>query len=285
MRVIEPSQLKRSSIKKKRSKKAPLLAVLLLLVLAGLAIWRLVEPKPIQPENTTQVANSELSEKPALTEEKKKTTFKNFTNQEFVAFYSNFAYPNTAEITLPPAITGNAEADLRIRTLAEERGYKLRSAPISKPIALENGMFVQQKAAQPYKDMIAAAQKEGLNITMTAAFRSVDEQKQLFLERLAPSPASIAAGTADAAVLETLKSTAPPGYSRHHNGFTIDIACGNIGLYGFLDTPCFTWLAKDNFKNAKEYGWIPSYPDGVNSVGPEPEPWEYVWVGRDSLLE
>jgi LAS superfamily LD-carboxypeptidase LdcB len=284
VRVIEPSQLKRTSIKKKRSKKLPLF-VLLLVAGLGVGGWFYIQPKPItsQPaqQNNAEAVPTALPNQ----ETKLRTTLKTFTNQEFVNFYSTFAYPNTAEITIAPFITGNADADARIQNLAEERGYKLRSAPVSPPVAFIDGLYVQQKAAQPYLDMIAAAKAEGLPITITAAFRSVEEQRQLFLERLGAPVASIAAGTADDAVLETLKTTAPPGYSRHHNGFTVDIACGSVGLYGFLDTPCFSWLAKDNFKNAKEFGWIPSYPDGVNSVGPEPEPWEYVWVGRDSLLE
>ncbi len=284
MRVIEPSQLKRRSIKKKRSKKLPLL-LLLLAVGGGVVLWRTFEPKPLENQTNTELTKQEAVAATPAPSEPVRTKIRTFTNQEFVAFYSSFAYPNTAEITVPPIITGNANADNRIRTLAEERGYKLRSAPVSQPVSFENGMLIQQKALQPLRDLIAAAKKEGLNLQVTSAFRSIEEQKTLFVERITAPVASIAAGTADTSVDETLKATAPPGYSRHHNGFTVDFACDGIGLYGFLNTACFGWLSKDNFKVAKEFGWIPSYPDGVNSVGPEPEPWEYVWVGRDSLLE
>lgn len=281
MRVIEPSQLKRRSIKKKRSKK-PFFIVLVIAALFTLG-WFKVLPKKVEKRidsPTTKQNTASDSQATAI-----KTTLRIFSNAQFVSFYSSFAYPNTSEITTPPVITGNPEADKHIQALAELRGYKLRSAPIVSPVPVIGGYELQQKAQQPLQDLVLAAKKDGMNITLTAAFRSVDEQRELFLSRLAAKPADIASGAADASVNETLKVTAPPGYSRHHNGFTIDIACGDVGGLALLDTPCYAWLSSDNFKNAKEFGWIPSYPDGATSVGPEPEPWELVWVGRESLLE
>jgi len=284
VRVIEPNQLQRRSIKKK--KQSPVVFVVVFLVVALLyGAWVMAGPKKID-SNTNVVTNSVGTPKTDVPiDPVKKTTLRQFTNKQFVEFYSNFAYPNTAEIVIPPVITGNAEADIKIQALAEERGYKLRSAPISGPIKTVSDYYIQQKAAQSLTDMFAEGKKQNLTFTLTAAFRSVDEQRDLFLERLNASYSDIAAGKADAQVNETLKVTAPPGYSRHHNGFTIDIACGDIGGLALLQTTCYTWLSKDNFKNAKEFGWIPSYPDGATSVGPEPEPWELVWVGRDALLE
>lgn len=283
MRVIEPNQLHRRSIKKKKRSPAPLFVVFLAVVMSFIA-WQLVKPEKLETKSNA-VSTTAPGNKQAISEPAKKNTLRTFTNQQFVDFYSNFAYPNTSEIVVAPIITGNAEVDKRIQTLAEARGYKLRSAPISSPVAALQGFFVQQKASASLTDLFAAGKKQNLTFTLTAAFRSIDEQRELFLERLGASYTDIAAGKADASVTETLKITAPPGYSRHHNGFTIDIACGDIGGLALLQTTCYSWLSKDNFKNAKEFGWIPSYPDGATSVGPEPEPWELVWVGRDALLE
>ncbi len=284
MRVIEPSQLKRSSIKKKKSHKR-LFFIIALVVIVLAIVWQQVNPKKVDLKTNQQASALNSNTKNQFNEQPKKNRLRFFSNQQFVAFYESFAYPNTSEISSPPIITGNTEADKHIQTLAEARGYKLRSAPISNPIKATDGMLIQQKAQQPLADLFTAAKKAGHTLTLVAAFRSVDDQRDLFVGRLAVKPADIAAGLADASVSETLKTTAPPGYSRHHNGFTIDIACGNVGGYSFLDTDCFAWLSKDNFKMAKEYGWIPSYPDGASSVGPEPEPWEYVWVSREALLE
>ena len=281
MRVIEPQQLHRRSSKKKRRPYVFFLFICLFGI-AGYLLVISIKPKKVEPRSRA-VQSSQVTVKEATTTPK--NTFKQLTNEEFVSLYSSFAYPNTVDIVTPPVITNSPEADIRIRQLAETRGYRLRSAPIVRPVQIADGYLLQQKASQPLQDLITAAKAENLQITITAAFRSIDEQRSLFNARLSVSAADIAAGKVDAAVIDTLKTTAPPGYSRHHNGFTVDVACGSVGLYAFLDTPCFKWLSKDNFKIAKEFGWIPSYPGGINSSGPEPEPWEYVWVGRDALLE
>jgi LAS superfamily LD-carboxypeptidase LdcB len=281
VRVIEPVEMKRRSIKKKKRSRKPFWLLLLLAAIAG-AGWYYIQPEklsPTSPEPNREQQKAEASTAPA------RSKMRTFTNEQFVSFYSSFAYPNTDEITSPPVITGNAAADARIRMIAEKRGYKLRSVPVSSPEMLPDGYELQQKALQPLVDMQAAARRAGYTLELTAAFRSIETQRELFLSRLSASPAAIADGTADDAVNQTLTITAPPGYSRHHNGFTVDFSCGTVGGVAFLNSSCYAWMSKDNFANAKNYGWIPSYPEGAHATGPEPEPWEFVWVGRSSLLE
>ncbi len=95
----------------------------------------------------------------------------------------------------------------------------------------------------------------------------------------------IISGESDKEINDILITRSIPGYSKHHTGYTIDIGCGNYLLdYSFADTECFDWLAVNNYENAKRFGFIPSYPENSGKQGPEPEPWEYVWVGEDVLL-
>lgn len=71
--------------------------------------------------------------------------------------------------------------------------------------------------------------------------------------------------------------------SKHHGGYAIDFRYPD-GIYGsFRWSPGIAWLAKDNFAAAKRNGFIPSYPDDVGDQGPNPEPWEFVWVGADLI--
>ena len=276
--------MQRRSIKKKKRSKKPLLFLLVVLVVAGGGIWYVIQPEklssPLSTDKKVPQTKAAIIEAPTG-----RTKMRTFSNEQFVTFYNTFAYPNTVEITELPPITGNAAADIRIRSIAEKRGYKLRSVPISSPEKLDEGFELQQKAVEPLLAMQAAAKKAGYTLSLTAAFRSVEYQRQLFVDRLSASAEAIAAGTADAAVNTTLERTAPPGYSRHHNGFTVDFSCGAVGGESFLATGCYEWLSKNNFENAKNFGWIPSYPEGTHVTGPEPEAWEFVWVGRESLLE
>jgi LAS superfamily LD-carboxypeptidase LdcB len=99
------------------------------------------------------------------------------------------------------------------------------------------------------------------------------------------TPEQVAAGSVDQQVTDLLKITAIPGFSRHHTGYTVDISCeSNKGVI-FENTTCFRWLSQNNYQHAKESGWIPSYPPGAGDQGPNPEAWEYVWVGTPALYE
>jgi len=218
--------------------------------------------------------------------------FKFFTGDQFQRLYESLIFPNTQAISQAPEITGNEAVDLRIRTIAESRGYSLRSIPILPIIKtsspnLSGEDLLQPKASSGWRVLSEMAKKEGVPIRLNSAYRSIEYQRNLFLARLRANGgdnAGIAAGQADDAVVRTLHMTAPPGYSRHHTGYTIDLACENSGT-SFEKSMCFNWLSANNYDKAKRAGWVPSYPDGAPEQGPEPEPWEYVWVGLNQVTE
>lgn len=225
---------------------------------------------------------------PASTQEQpKKGILKTFSGAQFRQLYDSIAYPNSEYISEKSPITANPKADERIRQLAENRGYKKRSAPVAYNFKeVSRGMLLQERAAGDWLALQKAAKSDGMHLTLTAAYRSADEQKKIFLNRLGSIPlADIAAHKADPIISNLLKTTAIPGYSRHHTGYTVDIACQNDPNVIFENSACFGWLSTDNYKNAKKYGWIPSYPDGAGRQGPDPEAWEYVWVGKDAVTE
>jgi LAS superfamily LD-carboxypeptidase LdcB len=97
----------------------------------------------------------------------------------------------------------------------------------------------------------------------------------------------IARGDADDVVDLVLQTSSIPGYSKHHTGYAMDWAdlTSGKGFTDFVETPAHRWLAKDNYHNAKRFGFIPSYPPGASQQGPDPETWEYVWVGVERLKE
>lgn len=221
------------------------------------------------------------------TESKHSGKFKTFSGKQFEELYNSFAYPNTRRINENTPITGNLEADARIRRLAKDRGYMLRSAPVTDTfVEIQKGMLLQQRAAADWKDLEQHARDENIRISLAAAYRSAEDQKNIFLSRLNQMGISIqgiASGNADAAIDLLLSRTALPGYSRHHTGYTVDMACDSQPEVRFENSICFKWLAKNNYLNAKRSGWIPSYPPGAGKQGPDPESWEYVWVGVNAL--
>lgn len=218
---------------------------------------------------------------------------KNFSNDEFKQLYESLALPNTELIASPPSITGNIDADLRIRQVAESRGYKLRSLPVmpivkTNVVGLEEDDLLQPKAFEAWQKLSKAAKQQGVPLTLNSGYRSIDWQRSFFnaqLQARGLSVLSIGSGQADDAIADVMNVVAPPGYSRHHTGYTVDVICNDGTGRSFEYTACFDWLKSDNYKNAKEHGWIPSYPEGVKKQGPEPEPWEYVWVGTGATHE
>ena len=75
-------------------------------------------------------------------------------------------------------------------------------------------------------------------------------------------------------------------HKKHHSGFAVDFGCGNDYLvYEFASTDCYAWMSKNNFENTKKHGFIPSYPTDAANQGPDPEPWEFVWVPVERIRE
>ncbi len=287
MRIIEPKHLREHHRERKPQKKRwPLLVIALIL---GVAIWQIVRIK-FDAKPSASKSDSTQSHEPVnnTAVETKPRRLKTFTSEEFRNLYNTAAYPNTVEITSAPPISGNSAADQRIQALAFRRGYRLRSAPVAPLSQTPEGFQLQEKAVQPWQELKTAAAKDGVPLGLTSAFRSVEEQRLLFMQRLnatGASPAEIAAGESEPAVAQILNTTSIPGASRHHTGYTVDLKCTNQESRFFENTPCFTWLSKNNYENAKKFGWIPSYPSGTAEQGPEPEAWEYVWVGVDILID
>ena len=292
MRVVDHYSILEKNNTKAKRKKIGAVAISGLLVIGALLLVFLVRGDNSSEEevasNVQKVSSTTSNGVNGTTTTKPVNDF--YTGEQFQELYESLAFPNTQLLVESPEITGNKDTDKRIITIAESRGYELRSVPIFPIIKtneprLDTDDLLQPKAYSAWQKLQKQAEKDGIGLELNSGYRSVDAQRELFLQRLAAAGASttaIANGSADKLVSKVLTLAAPPGYSRHHTGYTIDLFCtGSTGL--FEDSKCFTWLSDDNYANAKESGWAPSYPDGVDDQGPEPEAWEYVWVGEDNV--
>lgn len=211
----------------------------------------------------------------------------------FKVLFDETNLADTRNIDNRPAIFGDAEADAKIQSLAETRGYILRSEYTGETQAV-NGFPVASQIVDDWEALEAAAEAAGHDLDVTSGLRGIESQRDIFTSRLTTACANelgsdcsfdqIKNGEVDDIIDSVLQTTSIPGYSRHHSGYTVDIQhTGQGALEQFAGTDGYRWISEDNFANAKRFGFIPSYPDGVERQGPDPEPWEYVWVGRDSL--
>ena len=222
--------------------------------------------------------------------------YKTYSPNGFKDLYEQLDYARAEPIAQAPWISGDPAADRRIVELATGRGYRLRQQADENALVAEGPHSLQEAAMEAWREMQAAARVEGVDLELVSAYRSVERQRQIFLGELRRMSVqstgreldveAIAAGEADHWIEEVLRYSSIPGFSKHHSGYTIDISDPSRGhaFTDFQQTGGFAWISAHNYLNAKRFGFIPSYPAGAVEQGPEPEPWEYVWVGRDLLL-
>lgn len=281
MRVVEPAKYKPVQADKKSHKKV---IIILLLALPAVLVILMNQNKATAPENNDTIVQNSDSSTPD-DQSNGQSSLRQFSGDEFRLFYDNLRQADLARVDVPPVISGNDIADARIRQIAELRGYKLRSSP-TVTLPTVDGYQLHKSVHQPWLDLKAEATASGLTMYIVSAYRSVDEQRSLFLSRLnaeGVTISSVAAGTADESVNTVLITSSIPGYSKHHTGYTVDLQCAGFAFENFKNSPCYAWLSANNYEKAKQYGFIPSYPADATLQGPDPEAWEFVWVGADLL--
>jgi hypothetical protein len=197
-----------------------------------------------------------------------------FTGDEFADMFNTATLDNLAPIGPAPSINGNSSIDARIRTIGESRGYLRRPLPAGS-LAKVDGYSMQASAAEAWRDLKAAARAAGHTLVLTSTYRSHATQTAVLMKRLT--------SFSDAAIDYRLRWAAVPGYSKHHTGYAIDVTQSGYRFTSFRSTPAYQWLSASNYENAKRHGWIPSYPPEASPQGPQPEAWEFTYVGADNI--
>lgn len=140
------------------------------------------------------------------------------------------------------------------RTLG--RSYAPDDLVPTKEAGIAGGGSVRALVILDLASLTRAAERAGLELSITSAYRSYDAQVRTFtsLER--------AYGRAFA-----LESAARPGHSEHQLGTAIDVDGGG------------TWLVEHAF----EHGFVVSYPAERSPAFTcyKPEPWHLRYVGRE----
>jgi LAS superfamily LD-carboxypeptidase LdcB len=257
--------------------------VLIIVVIAAgsLYAWRQRSKRPISESVNKQTAEHQM---PAQN-----------SAEYFVQLADTVELPNLTPVTDPPFITNDQAADEHIQALAEKRGYRLQPLPNSDLIDLE-AVRVQEPVVKPWQELKLAAQKEaGISLVIISGYRSVETQRVIFLNQLDLQAREeinrpftndeIAKGQADSVIDKILSEYSIPGYSGHHTGYSLDIEDTSSGkpFDEFEDTAGFAWISKNDYQNARRFGFIPGYPIGASNLGPDAEPWEFIWVGKDNL--
>ncbi|MAQ77295.1 hypothetical protein CL684_02105 [Candidatus Campbellbacteria bacterium] len=206
---------------------------------------------------------------------------RDMSSQDFLDTYDSFE--NSQNLQIRNKYIYNIPAvDIYITAKAMIRGYQQRGFGDESEMVWFENVRIRPEVRDAYKALRNEMQEENIRLHFVSGYRSSTSQRSIFKNKLnLVRPEGIPDGSYDAFLDSVLAVSSIPGYSKHHSGYAVDFGCGNDYLvYSFAETECYEYLSKDNFKNARRHGFIPSYPEGVSNQGPNPEPWEFVWVGE-----
>lgn len=120
------------------------------------------------------------------------------------------------------------------------------------------------------KQLFAAALRDGLELMLSSAYRSVQEQQATYNTLLSKQGSSYVS-----------QYVATPGHSEHQTGLAVDITtasaqCAADSYQCLITRPVVEWLQA----HAADYGFIQRYPSGKQSItGTASEEWHYRYVG------
>ncbi|GAB4149359.1 MAG: hypothetical protein OHK0017_13290 [Patescibacteria group bacterium] len=210
--------------------------------------------------------------------------------------FNNIQYENVRPIlSTEIGLTGDAKTDAYIYKKAELRGYRIQLQANEDSLFASEEVKLQPKAMKNWEEMKAAAEQDGVKLKLNSGYRSVQDQIQLFQEKMTREMKiqggktltndQILKGEGDKILDSVLKFTSPPGYSQHHSGYSLDINDESEEAQGepFEKTSGYKWLSANNFENAKKFGFINTYYKQGVPMGAEPEAWHFMWVGTDNL--
>lgn len=129
---------------------------------------------------------------------------------------------------------------------------------------------VNSEAGEMAKQMKAAAESEGISLTVTSGYMNYKEIEERAMDIISMNGEEYAKANGFLA-----------GYNEHQTGLALDFTDDPTNInntVSFKDTPAGQWL----FAHAHEYGFIQRYPEGKESItGVNFEPWHYRYVGVD----
>lgn len=161
------------------------------------------------------------------------------------------------ERLLPPQVLGHTR-------------YRVATAESLSAVDNLGKVFMKKTAAAMFERMQISAKKDGILLVPLSGFRDYNKQSDLFFH-----------GARNKSESKALRShvCAPPGFSEHHTGYSVDIGDGayddqNLELT-FKQTAAFRWMKK----NAGQYHFELSFPTDQKNPRIAYEPWHWRYVG------
>jgi LAS superfamily LD-carboxypeptidase LdcB len=217
-------------------------------------------PKPPPPTKiapTTKLAKALSGEKVTIstTEKLAPSTTKSTDGK------NNPADQNSYQV----AVAINNPIAQRYEDIAQRTGYLERYPEIGGTETIEyQGQRLHKDAAAAFDKMRQAATKDNVTLQVISGFRGIRTQADIFEGK--------------GGGIRAAEYSAPPGHSQHHTGLAIDI---NSLQPTFRTSKAFNWLKE----HGGEYGFMLPYANTSGDLGPNNEPWHWVYVGKPPAMK
>lgn len=155
-------------------------------------------------------------------------------------------------------------------------------APALVPTNLPGGGYLTSETTLALNQMANELKNQGVNVFITSAFRSYQQQQEAFnywVNRELATGVDLQTARARANIYSAF-----PGHSEHQLGTTLDIRCEDCSAFSkdVASNPVYQFLQK----RAHEYGFVISYPAGKQHLtGYTYEPWHIRYIGVNLATE
>ncbi len=170
------------------------------------------------------------------------------------------------------------EKDLPWNLVLVNSFHPMQEGYVPELTEVAKGYSVDSRIAEPLKNMLKAAEADGMSIMICSAYRSIEKQTQVFNSSVQDRLNN--GMNYWEAYEDTRLSVALPGTSEHGLGLALDLISTQ---YTELDekqaeTKEAKWLEENCYK----YGFILRYPlEKTVETGIIYEPWHYRYVGEE----
>lgn len=125
----------------------------------------------------------------------------------------------------------------------------------------ENKIYIRKDARDAFVAMAEAALEDSVTLLVQSGYRSAGYQASLVKKRMLTGKT----------FAEVIRYVAPPGYSEHELGNSIDLKAVKTQFY---QSAAYAWLKE----HAAQYGFIERYPKD-NTTLKSWEPWHWTYIG------
>lgn len=172
-------------------------------------------------------------------------------------------------------------ADTRLTLVNANLPYTVEPTPLLDIADETTGQQLEAEAAMQYRSMAAAAQADGVSLTLVAGYQDADTRQDAYEARVQTYRDKRKSEEEAARLAATIQPAA--NANEHGTGYAADILSADDPQQdtSFAETRAYEWLTA----YAAEYGFILRYPqDRQAATGIVFEPWHWRYVGVENAL-